>query len=247
MARDRATYLPIDVLKPVTNDVWIVDSGPIQAMGIPLPVRMTVIRLPEGGLVLHSPTRFTPNIKEELDGIGRVEHLVAPNSAHWTFLQEWQGCYRDATTWAAPGLRHRRQIRRAQLRIDGELNEETPPETWSGVIEVVLLTGSGGFAEAALFHEPSRTLILTDLIQNLEAGKLPPLVRPAAHLAGVTAPQGKAPIYLRAIVRLKGKEVKEKARRLVDLRPERVIFAHGRWFESNGTKRLRASLGWLLR
>ena len=35
--------------------------------------------------------------------------------------------------------------------------------------------------------------------------------------------------------------------RLVALDPERVIFAHGRWFERNGAAQLRRSFGWLLR
>ena len=39
------TYPPLDVLKPVAKDLWIVDSGPQEAMGLTLPVRMTVIRL----------------------------------------------------------------------------------------------------------------------------------------------------------------------------------------------------------
>jgi short-subunit dehydrogenase len=36
------------------------------------------------------------------------------------------------------------------------------------------------------------------------------------------------------------------ARRLVGFGPEKVIFAHGDWFDAQGTKRLRHSLRWLL-
>ena len=44
-ARDesRITYDPIDQLKPFADNLWIVDSGPVRAMGMALPVRMAVL------------------------------------------------------------------------------------------------------------------------------------------------------------------------------------------------------------
>lgn len=245
MKPDHVAYAPVDVLKPVAEGVWIVDSGPIRATGLSLPVRMTIIRLASGALLLHSPTRFDFELRKELERCGRIEHLIAPNSAHWTFVKEWQNHLPGVVTWAAPGLRERAQVRRSGVRLDHDLREAAP-DAWSGEIDQVLVPGLGGFAEIALFHRMSRTLVLTDLVQNFEAEKLPPLMRPLARLAGVTAPDGKAPVYLRAIVRLKGREAKEAAHRLVAFAPERVVFAHGSWFEENGTARLRKSLEWLL-
>ena len=46
---DPSTYPPLDTLKPVADGVWIVDSGPLRVFGgIPLPVRMAVVRLRGG-------------------------------------------------------------------------------------------------------------------------------------------------------------------------------------------------------
>jgi hypothetical protein len=184
-------------------------------------------------------------LKDALERIGPVEHMVAPNSAHWTFVKQWQAHFPDAQTWAAPGLRQRGQVRRSGVRLDHRLGTQAP-DAWSGEIEQVIVPGLGGFAEVALFHKASRTLVLTDLVQNLDAEKLPRLARPAAHLLGVTAPVGKAPAYLRTIVRLKGREARQAGARLVALQPERVIFSHGRWFERDGAERLKQSLAWLL-
>ena len=51
----KTTYPPLDVPKPVTQNLWVVDSGPMRAMGvIPIPVRMTVVRLENGEVLLHS-------------------------------------------------------------------------------------------------------------------------------------------------------------------------------------------------
>src|SRR3546814_11828904 len=50
------TYPPLNVLKPVCRDIWIVD-GPLIGFGalgirLPFPTRMTIVRL-EGGLFIQ--------------------------------------------------------------------------------------------------------------------------------------------------------------------------------------------------
>lgn len=244
--RDQAiVYLPLNVSKKAAENVWIIDSGPIKPLGMRLPIRMTAIRLADGGVLLHSPTEFDADLKRELEAIGPISHLVAPNSAHWTYLKAWQEHVPGAVTWAAPGLRRRRQVRRSGVRLDRALKPDAPD--WPQEIVSVIVPGVGGFVEVALFHTPSRTLVLVDLVQNLEPAKLPPFLRYPARFAGVTGPAGRAPIYLRAIVKAKGNEAKAAARRLASFEPERVIFSHGAWFKDDGAARLRRSLAWLLR
>ncbi len=241
---EQVGYPPVDTPKPVADDVFVVDSLMPGPLGSALPVRMTVIRLPGGDLVLHSPTRFSYPLKAQLETLGRIRHLVAPNVAHWVFLQAWQGACPDAVTWAAPGLRERGAVRRSGVRLDNDLGDVPPPE-WDG-ITLVTVPGGLGFLEVALFHAPSRTLVLTDLVLNLEAAKLPAALRPLARLLGVVAPDGMPAAYLRAVIKLRRASAARAAQRLVDLRPERVVFAHGTWFEQDGTAALRHSLRWLL-
>jgi hypothetical protein len=238
-------YPPLDTLKPIAENVWLVDSGPMRAMGMPLPVRMTVICLGDGTLLLHSPTPFSANLGRALEAVGPVRHLVAPNIAHWTFLKDWQAHYADAVTSAAPGLRDRRQVRSSGVRLDRDLGSADTP-AWAGEIVEIFVHGVGGFCEVALFHKASRTLVLTDLVQNLEPGKLPVWMRLPARLAGNAAPDGRAPAYLRAVVKLRGQQPRDAARALLALNPDRVVFTHGRWFDSDGTARLRRSLDWLV-
>ena len=88
--------------------------------------------------------------------------------------------------------------------------------------------------------------MLTDLILNLEASKLPIASRAAARVAGVLAPDGKAPLYLRALIKLKRAQAREAAKRLIAYKPDLTIFTHGRWFESGAEEKLRKSLAWLL-
>lgn len=240
-----ASYPPLDTPKPVAAGVFVVDSVLPGALGRVLAVRMTVIRLPSGDLLLHSPTRFSNALKRDLETLGGIRHLVAPNIAHWTFLEAWQRACPEATTWAAPGLRQRPQVRRSGVRLDRDLSDSRPSE-WGDDLALVMVPGGMGFHEVALFHQPTHTLVLTDLVLSLERQKLPAVMRPIARLFGVTAPDGMPPPYLRAVIKLRRRAAVQAASRLLALQPERVIFAHGRCFEHDGTAALRQSLRWLV-
>jgi hypothetical protein len=241
-ARARATYPPLDVPKEAAEGVWIVDSGPMNAMGLKLPVRMTIFRLGNGDLLLHSPTPFSAAVGEAVEALGRVRHLVAPNIAHWTFLADWQRAYPDATTWAAPGLRDRAQVRASAVRIDAELSD-TAPAAWADTLDQGIVKAGAGFNEGWFFHRQSRTLVLVDLIENLEPDKLPPIARLVMQASAAT--RGTTARYLRVPVRLGGPEAKKAIRKIVALEPDRVIFAHGRTFESDGAAALKRAFNWL--
>jgi short-subunit dehydrogenase len=231
-------------MRQIAENVWLVEAQ-IRAGGLPLPVRMTVIRLSDGALLLHSPVRHSSELQRTLEGLGTVKYLVAPGIAHWTFLREWQRALPDTLTFAVPGLAARRQVRNSGVRIDRVLAEEAPRE-WNNEIDVILLSAPL-YVEAALFHKSSRTLVLTDVVQNLDPRKLPPIARSVARLLGITAPDGRAPAYLRLLMRLGGRATEQAATRLIRLSPARVIFAHGEWFERGAAGRLRRSLAWLSR
>jgi hypothetical protein len=240
----RVTYPPLDVPKPVAADVWIVDSGPVVAMGLQLPVRMTIVRLAGKSLLVHSPTRLTPALATALRSLGEVRYLVAPGIAHWTFLREWQLAYPKAETWGAPGLRDRRQVRRAGVTIDREL-ADSAPAAWAEELEQGIVRGAAGFCEVYFHHRATRTLVLTDLIENLEPTKLPPvsaaLMRLAAGSSATTA------LHVRTLLLFGGSRTAASLRAMIALAPERVIFAHGRWFADDGERRLRDAFRWLPR
>jgi Domain of unknown function (DUF4336) len=205
---------------------------------------MSVLRIADGSLLLHSPIKYSGALKDALEELGPIRHLIAPSVGHWMFLRDWQQACPEAKTWAVPGLRDRRQVRAANIRIDEELTDEAP-SIWAGEIDQVLVEAPV-FKEVDFFHRQSRTLILTDLILNVEPDALPPTSRVLARLLGILAPHGKAPIYVRGLLRLNRAQASQAAARLVAFNPERVVFAHGRWFERDGAAELRRSLRWLL-
>ena len=234
-------YLPIDTLKPVGEGIWIVDGKPISAMGLTMPVRMVVIRLSDGSILLHSPIRHSPALAQAIAQLGPVRHLVAPTTAHWQFMQGWHRAFPDAVTWAVPGLRDRAQVRKSGLRLDRDLAGTAPPE-WSGDIRQGSVRGTG-LSEAWFFHEPSRTLVLTDLVENLEPARLPPVTATASRL--VRGNVGRPALHVRAALLLGGAQARADIRAMVALAPDKVVFAHGAWFTADGATRLQRAFAWL--
>jgi hypothetical protein len=244
MSTKTSADAPSETPRPIADDVFIVDAAPLRGAGMDLPLRMSVVRLSSGDVLLYSPTKFSPELKRRLEAIGPIRHLVAPSTGHWMFLKDWQSALPEAITWAVPGLRARGQVRRAGVRIDREVWEAAPP-AWAADFEQVLVRGAW-FKELALFHRKSGTLLLTDLVLNLEIDRIPAPLRLPLHLLGVTGPVGRAPAYVRALVQLGRPQTSRAAARLVALEPEQVVFSHGPWFVLDAAAKLRRSLRWLL-
>ena len=53
---------------------------------LPFTTRMTVIRLPDGGLWLHSPTPLDDGLRAAIDALGPVAHIVAYLSCFLTLM-----------------------------------------------------------------------------------------------------------------------------------------------------------------
>lgn len=233
-------YSPVDLPKPLAESVWIVDSGPISAMGLKLPVRMTVVRLKEGGLLLHSPTRHTAELGQALEALGPIRHIVAPTVAHWMFLKDWQLAYPGATSWGVPALRGRAQVRRSGVRIDSDLGDQAP-DAWADDIQQGMVRGGGGFEEAWFLHKASRTLLLADLIENLEPSKLPSMT--AATMRVTMATCGTTGVHVRAALALGG-AARDAIRAMLDTDPARVVFAHGKPFTEDASAQLKRAFAW---
>jgi hypothetical protein len=59
---------------------------------------MTVIRLANGSLFLHSPILLDPETRAALDEIGAVREIVAPSKAHHLFVGEYLKAYPEASS-----------------------------------------------------------------------------------------------------------------------------------------------------
>lgn len=250
-SRDSAyrLYEPIDVMQSIAPDVWVVD-GPIIEMDFPLgmkvpfPTRMTIVRLGSGELWVHSPIRLTPELQRAVEAQGPIAHLVSPNFIHYAGIPQWAAAFPRAKCWAAPGVRERATKHGIDVRFDADL-EDAPPADWSDDLDQLIFEGSKVVREVVFFHRSSRTAILTDLIENFELDRVASRWKWLIRLTGALHPDGKAPIDMRMTF-LGGKNrARASLRRLLAWEPERVILAHGKWYDQDGTAELRRAFRWL--
>lgn len=121
---------------------------------------MTVLRLDDGQLILHSPVPIAPELRKELDALGPVGFIVVPQ-AHGRFAGQISRSYPSAQLLAAPSASWRRK----PLSFHASLADQRPA-LWAGQVESLLVLGFR-LQEVVLFHRSSRTLLLTDLCFNI--------------------------------------------------------------------------------
>ena len=231
-------YAPLNLPKPFADDIWIVDGPEIGmhyfGLTLPFPTRMTVVRMPGERLWVHSPIAWKDSLGVALDNLGAVCYLVAPNTLHWSYLADWQARYPQARSYGPPGLAGKK----AGPVIGGTLGRN-PPTEWGRAVEQCLVPGTL-LTEVDFFHRTSRTLILTDLIENFEPSRIHNrLLRWTMQAFGAASPDGKAPIDMQLSFVRHRPAVRAAVRQMIAWAPERIVLAHGLCYETNVVVDLR--------
>ena len=223
-------------LRLLDDGIWVADR-PLRLAGIELGTRMTVIRLRDGRLLLHSPVPCDEETRRALDAVGPVGFVLAPSKVHHFFVTPWKAAYPAATLLAAPGL----QEKRPGIPFDGVL-EAAPPEAWRGVLELELFRGATWINEIVLFHAPSRTLVLTDLAMNYHSA---PDLRTAIWQRVFDVRNRFGPTrFVRFLIR-DHRAARGSLERILAWDFERVTVTHGEVLEAGGKAALRAAYAWL--
>jgi hypothetical protein len=246
---DRQTYPPLNALKPVTDDVWIVD-GPLIEFGPPLlrmpfPTRMSIIRIGRQ-LFIHSPTPLTAGLKAEIAAVGEPAWIIGPNRIHYWWIPEWCEAYPDAVPYLAPRIIDQAGDRLDQVSHRCHQLDDRSGYPWDAAIDTLPVHGSY-MSEIVFFHRPSRTLVLTDMIENFEPKKLGLLSRVLTWLGGAQHPDGKMPRDMRLTYRARAADLRVAVDTMIGWDPARIILAHGRWYERGGADELRRAFRWLLK
>ncbi len=243
---DTNTYPPLNTLKPVCNGVWIVDGPPIEfgpaLARLKFPTRMTIIEVGGGDLLVHSPTPLVAGLRAEVESIGEPRWIIGPNKIHYWWIPEWREAFPDALVHLAPGIRERAGGR---IKFDHHPLVERSGYPWDPVIDTLPVAGSF-MTEVVFFHRPSKTLVLTDLIENFEPRKLGLWERLLTRFGGVSDPDGQMPRDMRLTFRGQKQELRKAVEQMIAWAPERIILAHGRWYEANGLAELRRAFRWLI-
>jgi hypothetical protein len=219
-------------LEPLVQDVWTA-RAPFRFLSFAIGNRMTVVRLPDGGVLLHSPIAIDDTLRAEIDKIGPVRHIVAPNLFHHLFVRPAMQAYPEAKLHAVPELAKKRP----DLRIDHTLGEST----WDGAITTVTIPGTM-LRETVLFHAPSGTLISADLLEYFERCD-EAWTRTYLKAAGVYQ-KATWNRLLRFLYRDR-KAARPAIDKLLELPIERITISHGDNITTDARGALRNGFAWL--
>lgn len=234
-------YEPQLCLIPWGEGIWTVNGPEVSySLGgatIPCPTRMTLVKLHDGSLWLHSPVSCDPELVAAVSALGSVSAIVAPNTLHYTFLADWARAFPAASTYAAPNLNTK--IPHVAFSVLGEQHFDK----WRGDIDLHLIA-LGSFTEVVFFHRPSRTLIVTDLMQNFEASRVQSaLVRLLLMLGGATGPNGRPSIEIRLAALLHRAALRRGVEQMLAWGPTGIILSHGECYQTDGVAEIKRAFG----
>ncbi|MEP0755474.1 DUF4336 domain-containing protein [Trichocoleus sp. Lan] len=171
------------IRKEVVQDtVWTFD----QLQGIfyvVVPIRMTVVKLDEGGLLVYAPVAPTPEcirlVKELVAEHGDVKYIILPTISgleHKVFVGPFARCFPLAQVFVAPSQwSFPVNLPLSWLGLPSKRTQVLPQESrttpFANQFDYAILgpiyLGPGKFAEVAFFHKRSRTLLVTDSVISI--------------------------------------------------------------------------------
>ena len=212
-------------------------TQPLSFLGLHIGTRMAVVRLSGGDLYVHSPIALDDAVRAEVDALGPVRHVVAPNLYHHLHARQWVQDYPDALVHAPAGLAKKRP----DLRIDRVLDATEPEPSWAGQLDLVNIEGSM-LGETVVVHRASRSLLSCDLIENFRTSDHAP-TRWYLKVGGI---HGKPGLHrlLRLAVRDK-RAMRASLDRLLKHDFDRMVLAHGDVLERGAKDVLREAYAFL--
>jgi hypothetical protein len=225
------------MLRGIDRDIWVAEQ-PLRYFGLSVGTRMTVIQLANHELAVISPIQANDALISQLDKLGTVKHIIAPNLYHYLFSADFKILYPNATFWAAPGL----DIKKPDLLID-QMIEDNGNGLWDGLEYVFFdgfrtlgLSGFDSVNECVFFHAASHTLILTDAAFHFDES-FPVITQFATKVLG--GYKSLSPSLLERIATTEKKKVRKSVEKILGWDFERVIMAHGSIIEQDGKEKFR--------
>ena len=223
--------------EPRGDSIWV-KHVPFSVLGAPLGKTTTVMRLKDGDLVIHSAAPLEAEDVAAVYELGRPRWLMEGSRMHDTFALSMRALFPEATYLLPP----RFPLSVEALAPAEKLKAKALPESWRGEVEVERIGGVPAVEEHAVWHRPSGTVILSDLVFNL-----------------TLAPGERVPFFLRwvsgikefpatsRLVKLATKDKQAVARsidRILAWDFERVVVGHGEIMAVNAKDLLKETLKW---
>ncbi|MEL6552336.1 MAG: DUF4336 domain-containing protein [Cyanobacteria bacterium J06621_11] len=229
------------MLRQLDQNLWVAEQ-PLTYLGLEVGTRMTAVRLSNQKLAVISPIEMTAELKQQLDGIGSIEHIIAPNLYHYLYAGDCKSLYPNATLWGTVGLKEKQP----GLAID-RLIQPDDNDLWKDLsgffFEGFKTLGSNGFEalnEWVFLHQASRTLILTDAAFHYDSS-FPWAKQLIARVIGCY--DALTPSLLEKVAIRDKQTLQTSVDAVLQWDFDRVVMAHGSVIEQGGKERFRQGYG----
>lgn len=234
----------MNILRKIDNNIWVAEQS-LKYFGLDVGTRMTIIRLKNGNLVVISPIEVQNETINQINDIGKVSYIIAPNFYHYLFAAKFKTIYPQAEFYAPPGL----DLKKPEFKIDKFLGDDN--NGFSGEVECLFfedfktltLDGFSLLNEYVFFHSESQTLILTDTAFNFDES-FPLTTRLIAKAIG--GYKKLSPSILEKFATRDKEKIKSSVTQVLNWNFKRVIVAHGTIVENNAKKSFREGYKWFL-
>lgn len=218
------------LLKKLAENLWIHEDTMSLVANTQLRLRMCIVKLLNGELWVHSPTILSPELRAEVDTLGMVNFIIGPSNGHNLWLQDWHEAYPNASLHVSAGIPKKVALKSYQIL------DESHENIWHADLVHLYLAGAPFFNESVFLHQTTKSLLVTDLLQNHSDPKPPGL--PGFITRFVFEPLGFKGICVAPPLKL-GFVIKDKKgfasaiRKISDWEFERIIVTHGDIIEKN--------------
>jgi hypothetical protein len=215
-------------VQALAENIWVW-RFPLVLLGTRIGRVVTVIRL-ERRLLLHSTAPFSAEDVAAIRQLGEPGWLTEATLFHDTFARQGCSAFPNVPYLAPEGFDQLAQVRAVPL---------VPPEEWSGEVELLELKGIPKIRETVLYHRPSRTLVVADLVFNLGPGPgTPAWTRLFMRcVGGVKCSLGMSRFF-RFMIRDR-EAFQQSLRTMMEWDFDRLIVAHGDVVENGAKEKLK--------
>jgi hypothetical protein len=204
------------MLRKIDTNLWVFDST-FCIYCFKGSTRMTIVRLKNGELWVHSPLEISDSVKREIQKLGHVAYVVAPNNMHYLYFDKFLALFPKAKGYVASSLVKKKKGFKKHWNIE-KLKSVIGKE-----IEQIDFKGHS-LGETVFFHKSSKTLIVTDLLYNLQPHNLWFEKMVMRLFGGYGKPS--IPIYHKISLHNR-KEIMESVKTISTWPIQRIIMAHG--------------------
>ena len=145
-------------LEPLAEGLWIARAPMRPLPFLDIGTRMTVVRAPDGGVLLHSPVPADAPLRDAVRGSVPCARSSAPTRCITSTRARGRKRTPPRGCSGRPGSRRSGAISRSTAS-----SATCPSASFAGALDCHLVKGMPVLNEVAFLHRASRTLLLTDL------------------------------------------------------------------------------------